>query len=107
MLTKGESLFIIRRRAKLTQAGMGSQFGLSRFSYGKQEREDTDSWLPSEDINFNQLTDPEKCVILRKRKSLTQYEVSLLLGVSRYWINQKEMGQCDCADLLKHWNANE
>jgi hypothetical protein len=100
LLTAGESLLIQRRRERLTQAGKGAQFGLSRYEYGKRERDLID--MPVTLLSFEDLTDAEKCVILRKRKSATQLEIALDMGISRYWLNQKELGHCDCSDLLHH-----
>ena len=98
MLSSGESLLIQRRRASLTQAEMGANFKMSRHSYGEYERDLVE--IKTDHLSFDDLQPYEKCVILRKRAGMTQLEVALLMGLSRYWINQKEIGRVDCQDLL-------
>lgn len=108
MLTFGETLLIHRRRAGISQKGMGVKYDISRHMYGKRERDDHAVMDMIEDhLEFEQLSDPEKCVIYRKREKLTQREVSVLLGISRFWLNQKEQGHADCSDLLKFWEQRQ
>lgn len=108
MLSGGEILLIHRRRVGLSQKGMGKKYDISRHIYGKRERDDHAVYDMIDDhIEFEDLKPPEKCVIYRKRADLTQLEVAILLGLSRYWINQKEQGQADCSDLLKFWEQRQ
>ena len=107
MLSAGENLLICRRRAGLRQDSMGERYGLNRHGYGRRERDAIATDLPVANIEFDHLYTQEKCVIYRKRANLTQREVAALLGLSRYWINQKEIGRVDCADLLKFWEERQ
>lgn len=108
MLTNGENLLIHRRRLGLSQKAAGQDFDISRHTYGKRERTDKDTEeMVQVPYKFDDLTPAEKCVIYRKRASLTQRDVACLLGLSRYWVNQKELGQVDCTDLLKFWKQRQ
>jgi transcriptional regulator with XRE-family HTH domain len=105
MLSQSEVVLITRRRAGFSQRDMGDSYDMSRYSYGRKERDEKEAArLMTFTMSFDELKDHEKCFILRKRKGLTQREVAALLGLSRYWINQKEVGHVDCSDLKKFWD---
>ena len=107
MLTEGETLLIQRRRAGLSQKVMGDKFDINRHIYGKRERDQETANMVESILGIEDLCTQERCVIYRKRAGLTQREVASLLGLSRYWLNQKEIGRVDCSDLLKFWEQRQ
>ena len=105
ILTEGETLFILRRRKGCTQSVAGEVIGVSRHEYGKIERDmlDTKPIPDSRPLVFSQLSDSEKCTIIRKREDVTQKELASILSMSRFWINQMELGRADPYVLVSFW----
>jgi DNA-binding transcriptional regulator YiaG len=50
------------------------------------------------------LTANEECYLLRKRSGLTQEQVAEQIGVTRYWLNQIELGKAASDKLEAFWN---
>ncbi len=106
-LTNGEKLFISRRRICRTQSHFASFFNMSRSSYSELELDKKDNYPDVSILGLGivvSLMSHEKCVILRRRSNLEQYEVADDLGVSRYWVNQMELGKVPCKMLTEYWS---
>ena len=103
-LTAGETLLLARRRSGESQEKCADGYGLTRNSYGKFERDEethTNIKIPE----LNELTDAEKCLILRRRSGLTQDECAEKIGITRFWFNRMEVGKADASSLVAYWNA--
>lgn len=101
-LTAGETLLLARRRSGESQEKCAQRYGITRNSYGKLERDDetyTNIKIPV----LNELTDAEKCLILRRRSGLTQDECAEKIGVTRFWFNRMEVGKVDVSSLVAYW----
>ena len=105
ILTRGEILFILRRRNGCTQSIAGEVIGVNRYEYGKIERDMSETKLipDSRPLVFSQLSDSEKCTLIRKREGVTQKELASTLSMSRFWINQMELGRADPCVLVSFW----
>lgn len=106
-LSVGETLFILRRRSCLSQSEFAKTVGMTRHTYGKIERDCVDTQkLPVDfhHLTLDNLSPHERCTILRKRENLTQEEVASALSLSRFWVNQMELGNVDSSALLSYWN---
>lgn len=102
-LTIGESMFIARRRLGKSQSQMGKKHGMSRYVYGKIERDQVKGNIATQIIQYDDLKLYEKCTITRRRAEMTQDQLAEELKVSRFWINQMETGQADCQSLCNYW----
>jgi len=105
-LTLGESLLISRRRSGLSQDEMAKAKGITRNFYGEVERDQSEY----DGMNFCEvepLEANEKVMLCRRRSSMTQSEIAEQIGVTRYWVNQMEIGAAPISpDLVKFWNDN-
>ncbi len=109
-LSPGESLLIARRRRELrkggklcrvTQHDASETHGTTLGTYGLWER---DAEPPIGLIKpVGRLTSYERCLIYRRRVSMSQMEVAREMRRSRAWINQMECGVVPCDELLCYW----
>lgn len=100
--TPAEVLFTWRKRRGLNQAEMAAENGVSRVRWCRWE---TDKEEPAVKLpkNFT-LTDQEKCVLLRRRSGLSQEEIGLKVGASRFWVNQMETAKGVSPEkLVEYW----
>lgn len=104
-LTCGERLLIARRRSGESQENIARRHGITRNVYGRIERDDEDFRAGIATPELGELTDDEKCLLLRRRSGLTQEECAEYLGVTRFWFNQMETGKVSCSDLVKFWES--
>lgn len=100
-LTDGEKLCIQRRREGRTQEYMAFVNRIHRNTYNRQEKMANVVMLTVPDPK--DLTDNEKCFLLRRRAELTQTDLGEITGFSRFWINQMEIGEADCSPLSSYW----
>ena len=103
-LTRGEALLIHRRRTGLTQVEMAASLNVTRNTYGDMERD-----LVVKDINkrwMGDLTEPERCLIWRRRIGMTIPKIADEIGRSRYWVNLMEQGKVPHAELYEYWMKN-
>jgi len=104
-LTDGERLLIARRRSGESQETIARRHGITRNVYGRIERDDEEFRAGIALPELGELTDDEKCLLLRRRSGLTQEECAEYLGVTRFWFNQMETGKVPCSDLVKFWES--
>ncbi len=101
-LSCGESLLIARRRqeGRETQHDASWRCGTTLRTYGMWER---GMISPLPPCKLGRIKPHEKCLIYRRRVMMSQGDVALKLGRSRWWINQMERGVVPCAELLSYW----
>lgn len=109
-LSAGESLLIARRRRELlkgrklcreTQHDASWTHGTTLATYGLWER---DVEPPIGSVKpVGRLKPHEKCLLHRRRASMSQMEVAREMRRSRAWINQMERGKVPCDELLSYW----
>jgi len=105
-LTLGETLLISRRRSGLSQDEMARVNGITRNFYGEVERDQSEyqgmNFCEVEPLEVN-----EKIMLCRRRSSMTQGEIAEQIGITRYWLNQMEVGTAPVSfDLVKFWEDN-
>ncbi len=101
-LSYEERLVIWRRRGGMTQTEAAEFFRCCRNTYGRLERGEITSTMPVPDAH--PLFDNEQCWILRRRKGWSQEECAGYVGITRYWLNQIELGRENPANLVRFWN---
>lgn len=103
-LTVGENLLITRRRENESQEEVAKRLGITRNQYGRLERDQEDC-VKVPLLKIDNLSPHEKCFLLRRRAELTQEEVAEEIGVTRFWLNQMELGKVSNAELVKFWES--
>lgn len=103
-LTTGEILLLARRRSGESQEKCAHGHGLTRNAYGKLERDD-DTHANVKIPVLNELTDAERCLILRRRSGLKQDECAEEIGITRFWFNRIEVGKVDASSLVVYWDS--
>lgn len=99
-------MLISRRRSGLSQDEMARANGVTRNFYGEVERDQSEyqgmNFCEVEPLEVN-----EKIMLCRRRSSMTQGEIAEQIGVTRYWLNQMEIGTAPVSpDLVKFWEDN-
>lgn len=79
----------------MTQKDHAEKIGCHRSTIVRNKRE--------MDITLEELSPLEKCFLKRKRLGMTQLECALLMGITRYWFNQMELGRVAHQSLLDFW----
>lgn len=112
ILTLGE-LFLLERRSKgFTQRQMAMKLSLTEHFYKLLEYDIQDTEIRK--ISFlkalqyidtsRELLPYEKCLIYRRRAGISQEELAEKIKISRYWLNQMEIGKIPLSEKLKnHW----
>lgn len=98
-LSVGERLFIYRKRAKISQSEMARNYGISRSTYGRIERDELDDPNVRAYV-LGGLLPNEEAMIIRRRNNETQKEVATRIGLSRHWVSKMETGQAACDRLI-------
>jgi DNA-binding XRE family transcriptional regulator len=98
-LTRGEALWLARRRARATQATLAWQYGVSEVRYRRWERDRGAGplvcWGPTA------LSSAEYAALARRRAGLTLEEMSALTGLSRVALNRAERGHTSSAPFVR------
>jgi len=97
-----EFLFIDRITRKLNQTKYASKHGCTRHEYSEIE---LGLKLPNFWVEKLNLTEVEKCILLRRRKGLKQGQLAEILDVSRNWIRLMETGGRNPARLIEYWRS--
>lgn len=100
---KHERLLIYRRREKLTIVQFAYQLRISDMQYRRWEAGEVKDII---DIDVGELSDIEKCVVLRKRHGLTQAVVAQRMGIHVIGVVRMEAGLIPVTDLVKFWRKN-
>lgn len=106
-LTEGEQLFIVRRRADLTQKEMAVKVGVSLRRYQNIElSKDHLQGGIGELYRFGgELTDLEKSILIRRRKGMKQPKLADMMQVSLGYIKAMERGKENPKRLIDFWKA--
>ena len=100
LLTKGEHLFLQRRRLGLTQVEMAEYKSFTHWSYVKKEES-----KKKETGKLIRLTPFETCLLYRRRTGFTQAQVAAEMGITRKAVNKMERGIIPCDELIWYWEA--
>lgn len=103
-LTNGELLLLRRKRDGLTQTQTAELYHVTPKLYGQWERDQTTA--PFTMVGWARrlpLKPHERCLILRRRKRLTQATVARHMHCSRWWLNRMEQGKAPSDDLEVYW----
>ena len=104
--THGELLLVWRKREEKSQSELAAQFRVTRNCWGRWER-GTNVPGVSAPIEFKDVAEHEKCMLLRRREGITQGDLAKTIGVSRWWLNQMESGKADPARLITYWENQD
>lgn len=63
------------------------------------------SFVDLSSVTLGNLTRMEKCILLRRRRELTQEQLAKEVGISRYWLNRSEVYGLDCEPLFAFWGV--
>ncbi len=102
-LSPGESLLIWRRRKGWNQGEAARYYKVSLALYKSAEYDMLESFKVKHKVLHLSLTDPEKCLLYRRRDGRTQLEVAKALGIGREWMRLQELGKVPCGKLLRYW----
>ncbi len=103
-LSRGEKLLIDRLRIGESQLQAAVRFGVSEFIYGQVERGYETPW-DLEAPSVGSLAGHERCVLHRRRTTMTQQALANEVKRSRAWVILMEQGAKDCSDLLLYWEG--
>lgn len=106
-LTRPESFLLTRRRMGLSQAEMSEGLGVALRCYSQLEggRPEWGTTLELDTPAMFELQPLEKCLILRRRKKLSQSQLAALLGCSRVWVFRMEKGLAAYDLIRKHFRV--
>ena len=104
-LTKGQRLRIIRLRNEETQVQAAERMGVTRKRYKNWEDDVYNKLCPT--LSVGKLTPNERCLLLRREAGMRQDEFAKVLGLSRGYVNQMELGRLPCRRLMEYWNGHE
>ena len=96
-ITTGEKLFVERRRAGRSQAQQAKKLKVNIKVYCQLERQAEGREIVKD------LTVAEACTLLRRRNGLTQANVALDMGVTRFWVRRMELGISTVKRLQDFW----
>lgn len=99
--TKGESLYVWRRRSRFNQSQAAKAFKRHVDVYRDWEADRRTKDQPYKPLGALKL--PEVCVLRRRRAGLTQRELASRLGCTRLWIIQMESGEAPLDRLRQYW----
>lgn len=104
-LTRGEKLYIARRRKGLTQIEMSVDCGVAYGEYRAMETDDPGTKPPY--ITLGTLLEREAYTIMRRRSGLSRDEVADKMDVSTFWLRQMEAGAAPIKRLAQFWGASQ
>lgn len=99
--SKGESLYLARRRKKQSQVAAAKARGVSEDTLREWERDrkvEAQPWAP-----LGKLSVAEVCVVLRRRAGKTQRQIAAEMGITRLWVIQMENGVAPVERLRSFW----
>lgn len=99
-LTRGEKLFLDRRRKKLTQRQAAARYSTTLYAYRRWE-EDL-SRPPT--IKIKGMEPHEHYVIMRVRAGLGLAQMARMMGLSRGYLGLIESGHGSLARLVEYWS---
>lgn len=100
-LTRGEKLYLDRRRFRWSQAETAVYFGVPRVKYMRWERGEITEGVPY--ITLGKITRLENCMILRRRAGKTMKELAQEIGVHPWTLRLMERGDVTPTRLFDYW----
>ncbi|QYW02154.1 hypothetical protein CPT_Sonora_051 [Stenotrophomonas phage Sonora] len=101
--SKGESLLVARRRLGLNQVDAAAAFGVHPDIYREWEADKRTAGQPWKRLGALKIH--EVCMLLRRRKGMTQRELAKQMGCTRLWVIQMENGEAPAERLREHWGV--
>lgn len=101
--TRGERLFIARRRKGESQIDAAASRGVSVDIYADWEMDRRTHDQPHQQIG--ELKPHEVFTLRRRRAGMTQEELAERLDCTRLWVVQMERGTVNCDRLREFWDA--
>jgi len=103
-ITRGEALYLLRKRKNLNQTEAAKIEGVNRADYGAWETGKQEYTGSRNILTVKDLVTHEFCVIARRREGIRQRDLSAAIKKSRYWVVLMEAGEKDCSPLVEHWS---
>ena len=101
-LTRGERLYLTRRRAGRTRGEAASARGVSIYQYVRWERDEDSSVIPLVS-SLGTLSPGEQLHLLRRRRDWTVRQLSKRTGLSEGWIREVEHDRGGSERLGDFW----
>lgn len=102
-LTRGEKLYIKRKRLGLSQIEMSVDLGVIHSKYRAMEQDVEGSEPPY--ISLGPLQECESYCVQRVRAGINKTTLAAEMGVSIYWLRQMERGEAPIKRLAEYWRA--
>ena len=102
-LTRGEKLYIRRKRLGLSQIEMSVDLGVIYCRYRAMEQDLEGSDPPF--ISLGKLRECESYCVSRVRAGVNKTALAEKIGVSVYWLRQMEQGTAPIKRLADYWEA--
>jgi len=99
-LTRGEKLFLARRRDKKKMTEAAEAHGVSLHQYRKWESDEG----KGPDVALGRLTLTDQFLILRRRSGKTVREIAAEIGCCPWWLRLMEREEAPNDRLKKYWN---
>ena len=102
-LTRGEKLYIKRKRLGLSQIEMSVDIGVIYSQYRAMEQDVEGAEPPY--ISLGALLECESYCVQRVRLGINKTRLAEEIGVSIYWLRQMERGDAPIKRLADYWGA--
>lgn len=100
-LTRGEKLFIKRKRLGISQIEMSVDLGVIYSRYRAMEQDVEGSKPPY--VSLGPLLECESYCVQRVRAGINKTELADKMGCSVYWLRQMERGDAPIKRLAEYW----
>lgn len=101
--TRGESLYIWRKRRGLNQVRAARDLHVHPDLYRQWEADQGED-IPRKIVG--KLKPHEVCTLLRRRAGKTQAALAEEMGLTRYWVVMMENGEGSIDRLLRYWGID-
>lgn len=102
-LTRGEKIYLHRKRLGYTQFEMAVDLGVGLSEYRAMELDEEGTRPPY--TTLHKLEPHEACATWRRREGISKEQLALELGVTSYWVGRMEAGTAPVKRLAKYWEA--
>lgn len=100
-LTRGEKLYIKRKRLGLSQIEMSVDIGVLHSQYRAMEQDLEGAEPPY--ISLGKLLECESYCVQRVRAGINKTKLAKEIGVSIYWLRLMERGDAPVKRLAEYW----
>ena len=102
-LTRGERLYLHRKRIGYSQIQMAVDQGVCLSEYRSRELDEEGTKVPY--VTLSKVEPHEVYTILRRRAGKSRTELGEELQVSAYWVGQMEAGRAPLKRLQEYWEG--